>query len=575
MAGKADKKEKEKKGQDDLSQMSMEELAQTKRDIETLIASLEDEYRKAGISEASYKEAKEKNQRRLEQARKLLEEWGYSEPPAAASPPAAAAAAHVMAATATAQLLPDTVPPPRIQAAPPGQAYDGLQRELIESRMKIETERLKAMIDAVKESKQATDERIQRVTESIGEIRSLVFQREGAMSQQELKVKKLEEMIGEVKPQEIAKEFGKRDKTIAQEDLRLEKLEKKLDEVARAAASTQVLIKGIGGLENIATLNREMSQKTAGVSETAKRIDRLSDKIEKIFVELNKNLGEFVLYKTKQDTMDELVKDMLKSLDGLTIKLEGYVQKEDMNLIKADIAALSGKLDEVGKLIDMIIPVVKLKLPDTIQGLKKEKEDIDLLLASLEETYKRKGLSRREYVKARETNLQKLGVIDEQLKKEWQTLQSGDNIAGRHPIGGQETGQQEQAKEKAAGPAEKPQPKQGKGNPAAAATGLPQETVKQPKEAAAVPGKPTSQQQDALNAEEAKPDGKDKEADKTATATTQDSPGQQAAANKEQEGAAKAAGRKERLLADLKDSLDRGLISREAYERAREMVENS
>ncbi|MBI4175767.1 MAG: hypothetical protein HY518_01050 [Candidatus Aenigmarchaeota archaeon] len=534
---------KEKKGgkEGEFSQLSLDELAQTKKDVENFLEMLEDQYRKASVSEASYKEGKEKNQKKLAEVVKLLQEWGYSEPPKTGAAATPAPAAEIPPSAAQPR-------PPTQQAAAPTQqqvsaAFESLQKELMESRLKIETERLKALIDALKEGRQATDERIQRITENIGEIRSLVFQREGAASQQEMKLKKMEELVNEIKPQEIAKEFSKRDKTLAQDDVRLEKIEKKLDEVSRTAAGTQALIKSIGGLENVASINTEMARKTQMVSDTAKRIDRLSDKIEKIFIDLNKNLEEFLLYKTKQDTMDELVKDMLKSVDSLTIKLEGYVQKEDLNLMKTDIAGLSGKLEEVGKLIDMIIPVVRLKLPDTIQSLKKDRDDIETLLASLEKAYKGKSLSRKEYLKARETNLQKLADIEEHLKKEWQK------------IGWQDVQQDAAAQKEAARPGQKEGEKKDVTVAGQKTDGGKDQPPQQPEKA----GPAGNKQAEAVPAKPATP--------------KQETPAGQKP--RESQPPEKKQTRKEKLLSDLKDSLDKGLISKEAYEKTRQMLENS
>ena len=53
--------------------------------------------------------------------------------------------------------------------------------------------------------------------------------------------------------------------------------------------------------------------------------ERLSDRIQKIFIDLNKKLELFIIYKTKQDSLDELSKEMLKTLDALTIKIDHYV----------------------------------------------------------------------------------------------------------------------------------------------------------------------------------------------------------------------------------------------------------
>jgi len=58
--------------------LSVDDLVKQKEEIEMLLSSLEDEYRNASISDKSYKEVKEKNQKRLDQIKSKLEELGIS-----------------------------------------------------------------------------------------------------------------------------------------------------------------------------------------------------------------------------------------------------------------------------------------------------------------------------------------------------------------------------------------------------------------------------------------------------------------------------------------------------------------
>ena len=56
------------------SKSSLTELTKRKEEIEILLASLEDEYREATVSEKSYNEIKKKNIEKLEEIKKEIEE---------------------------------------------------------------------------------------------------------------------------------------------------------------------------------------------------------------------------------------------------------------------------------------------------------------------------------------------------------------------------------------------------------------------------------------------------------------------------------------------------------------------
>jgi len=67
-----------KKEKENLSDMSVDELIEKWKQVKELLDSLEDDYRKAEISESSYREAKEKNQRKFKQLTEILAGWGIT-----------------------------------------------------------------------------------------------------------------------------------------------------------------------------------------------------------------------------------------------------------------------------------------------------------------------------------------------------------------------------------------------------------------------------------------------------------------------------------------------------------------
>ena len=60
----------------DLTQMSVKEIIQTKDEVKLLLASLEDQYRKAETSDKTYKESKGKNKKKLEEIKNVLIDMG-------------------------------------------------------------------------------------------------------------------------------------------------------------------------------------------------------------------------------------------------------------------------------------------------------------------------------------------------------------------------------------------------------------------------------------------------------------------------------------------------------------------
>lgn len=572
---------KKKENLNDLEQLSVDELKSMKMEIKNLLASLEDDYRNATVTEKSYKEVKKKNKAKLDKITEILYSMGItddSEPPAEgkAKAPAQEAAPPAQPAPATPAPVQEGTPAPApaqpvpTPAAPTAPAV-ALPPGISEAKFNAEMEKFKLLIDTANEGKKSLDEKILRLTENLGEIRSLVYQREGIAKDQDVKLETMEESLQEVKPDEIAKQFAQRDKTVANHDMRLEKLEFKAQDLIKNLGDIRSLLSSIGGLENIAAVNKQITQKLSTVNDKTKSIERLSNKVEEIFVDMNKKVEDFYLYKAKQETIDELVKELMKSTDDLSLQLKDYVKIKDLDSLKEDIATIGNRLTDLKKLIDMIIPVMRLKIPENIQALQKEKEDIEGVLGTLEDSYRKGKLSRKEFKEAKKKNQQKLEQVIQKLQDEWKQFEARERLHDTPEEQPQEsppaTAPQEAApadkEESPADAEEKPPAEEAKQE--SETKGPPEIPNEEPK---AAPTEPSKETPPAVAPKEEAPKETPAEppAEETAPATKEEP--------KKEKKPAPPAEEENPMIAELKDSLKKGLISKEAYEKAKKVIED-
>jgi hypothetical protein len=155
------------------------------------------------------------------------------------------------------------------------------------------------------------------------------------------------------------------------------------------------------------------------MKEALKYTERLALKTEKTFIDLSKSLEDFTLYKAKQETLEESVKDLLKSVDEINARFETIPTKKDLEGIRSDILIVQKQIDEINK----VLPIVKTKLPETIEKLKREKEDILIFLDSLEDQLRSGAISVGEYEEVRKKNLQRLADVEKRLEREWKLVE--------------------------------------------------------------------------------------------------------------------------------------------------------
>lgn len=424
----------------EFNELSLDELVEKKKQVAELLAALEDDYRKAAITEESYKQAKGSNARKLELIKEKLEEFGVKDDgPAPAAAPAkpqiSASAPTAAAAPIPAQPAPPFPHPAAGDAKPPAAAHAPsnplsaisgifhpspspsfeLEIQKLDGKFAVELERIKATIDAMKETRAASEEKMQRMTESIAELRSMLFQRETALKNYDIKMEKLSEAMADIEPQKIAKDFTKRDKSAAEAEVRIEKLERKSDDVMRTINETAALIKSIGGLQNIADVDHAITRKLAKVEEIAKNVERFSEKTERMFVEVNKQLEEFTVYKVKQENTEEVVRDLVKGVDRMGIRLENCLEKKEITSFREMAGNLEKQVSLLKGALTRAAPFIEAELPKGMLLLEREKEDVEALISSVTSEYEQKKIPEADFRATIEKNRAKLEELDKKL----------------------------------------------------------------------------------------------------------------------------------------------------------------
>jgi len=439
-----------KKEKEDVSDMSVDELIDKWKQIKELLKTLEDDYRKAEISESAYKEAKQKNERKFKQFTEILAGWGITEDQIDAKP-AAEGAEEVGAAkdekTADSAEPADSAAEPnepqkgpvpgQTNATVPSQGTAAAQplpatqptfsMDVIESKMDARLEKLNANIETLKETNSGLSERMQTINESIGELRSQGAQRESSIKDSQSRLETLNEEVSAINPEKYSKALEKRDKTASKQDMRIEKLEMKTSEIAKTTGDIRKLLESIGGLENVASVSKDIGKKMNQVSQSYNDIQKLSNRTEKMYVQLNKRMENFAVYQSKQENVEGVVKDIIKSVDAISMRLDDYVTITNFDALKKSISDLEIKIGSLQEMISKVIPIARVKIPQPIRDLQDQKEAIQSIMESLDEEYNEGKIKRESYERVKKKNISKMGAIEAALKKEWSRF---ENIVG-------------------------------------------------------------------------------------------------------------------------------------------------
>jgi DNA repair exonuclease SbcCD ATPase subunit len=282
-----------------------------------------------------------------------------------------------------------------------------------------------------------------RVSEQVGELRTMILEREKAFGFLESDFEMIKNVFEDIKPAEFSKELDKKEKEIVENKVKIEKLESMVEKLGKEVSGFRTLLDKIKSFDNLLALTKEIDAKVSGVEDAKKYTDRLAAKTETIFSELSKKLRELEDMKGKIEKMDELLKELVRSIDDLGVKLSGAVDKKELKeeiqllddsltkkfstpkVLEERLEILSEVLDSLERRVRMIeLDKVSTELGtkikelspgseemSRIEKLTREWKDMVDLMESVESDYKSGAISKESFEEFKKKNEEKLAEI--------------------------------------------------------------------------------------------------------------------------------------------------------------------
>jgi len=338
-------------------------------------------------------------------------------------------------------------------------AAKGEEAVTVESLM-LKTEKLDGKIAALDEAKARVDDRMMRMSEQIGELRTMLLDRERKFGVLEADFEMIKDVFEDVKPAEISKQLNEKDKMIAENTAKIEKLESMNFSMSKEVSEFRATMNKIKSFENLVDIATQINEKLAMIDESKKYSDRVAAKIETIFSDLNEKLREFTKTQATIQRLDEITKDLMISLDQAMVKIGNLAEKDEIKKIREEIVGTDLKnledslkdriegitlpqdLEEkVTELVDFVgtlerkVTLLEMESNTQMMGskmrelgpeleevreierLNKEKKELLDMLTSLGEDYREGMISKESYDEMMGQNRERLEEIEVSLKE--------------------------------------------------------------------------------------------------------------------------------------------------------------
>ncbi len=235
------------------------------------------------------------------------------------------------------------------------------------TKLSSEITKLQASVEAFGEVRKSFTERFSRISEQIGEIRSMILERDKSIQEIELKAVKAYDLVDSVHPEKISTLVQRESAKIEALKANLEGNEAIMGRVMDELKDTRRKIEFFRGVEEIIKLSEEVKKELIEIKKVESKVNINTDKVETIYSEMRSKFQDI-------DAFDSEIKEAKVTIDQ---------NSKDVSFLKDKVAGLAEK-SELERLINKVQRYVDaLKELQKKSSMTKDIEQLRTLLDSL------------------------------------------------------------------------------------------------------------------------------------------------------------------------------------------------
>ncbi len=215
------------------------------------------------------------------------------------------------------------------------------------AQLTAKVEKVNALMNFLMESKKGDTEKIARVNEQIGELRSSIAEREKQIKDLEADAIKSIDLVKEVKPEKLLFEVSKVDVKTQAIQAKLENYEKISNNIIGEIKDVKTKIKAFKGTEEVLKLNQEVKKELIDIKKIASSVDINTNKVENIFTNIQKESADLRNIKENSQKLEELLGDVRKEFNDIKLKIRELKKIEHMLDIDAETIKRKDHINQI------------------------------------------------------------------------------------------------------------------------------------------------------------------------------------------------------------------------------------
>ncbi|MEM3370848.1 MAG: hypothetical protein QXW00_03880 [Candidatus Woesearchaeota archaeon] len=244
----------------------------------------------------------------------------------------------------------DLTAPAQTQQTATTQGQENLAAELM---------KIKAEVEAFSDVRKATNEKLTRLSEQIGELRAMIADRDKVMNQIEVKATKAADLVATVKPEEQMVEIKRQDAKLEAFKASLESNELLMKRVLDELKEMRTKIASFRGIEELINLNNEVKSEIIEIKKVEANIQKHADKVETIFAEVQKRFVDFTKIDDRIASNTKQIAELSKNLDGVKATASAAATKKSVDELTSKFLEMKDQLSELVSTINKRLSLVE------------------------------------------------------------------------------------------------------------------------------------------------------------------------------------------------------------------------
>ncbi len=235
-------------------------------------------------------------------------------------------------------------------------------------KLKTEIEKLKAGQEAFKEVRSSFSERFTRTSEQIGELRSMILERDRTIQEVELKAVKSSDLVASVQPEKLMTEVQKQEVKIEALKANLEGNEAIMNRIMEELRETRKKIEFFRGVEEIIKLSEEVKTELIEIKKAEGRINTQTDKVQTIYAEMRTRIQDLDAFKSQTMDAKASIEQNAKDVEFVKNKITNLAEKSELDKLVAKLQTYINSLNEIQKKTSFSKDIDQLKV--IMEGIK-------------------------------------------------------------------------------------------------------------------------------------------------------------------------------------------------------------